>query len=244
MHNASLDLFGLEGVYRAIDLPDEDGLTAFATAMRSGLVHGANITMPHKEAAYRLADELSEDAARAQSVNTWYVEDGRLHGASTDISGLMSVCEYRGIRTDLPVTVVGAGGAARAAAVAFADGEVRVMARRESAARALLEACGMPMRVVRWGDASEGSLVINCTPVGMRGEALPPSLSHSAAAVIDMAYGSRETPLIADVRARGLPHADGIDVLAAQAAHAFAIWTGHNAPVDVMERAARNASSE
>jgi shikimate dehydrogenase len=233
----------LNGRYRAIDVADEEGMAALAGSIRGGELQGANITMPYKSAAHRLADAVDLDAARAMSVNTWYVDDGALKGASTDISGLLAVCTRRDIAASGPVTVIGAGGAARAAAVAFADREVRIMARNAVAARALLEACDVSGEVLDWGDATSASLVVNCTPLGMRGEPIPPAILGTASAVIDMAYGPGETPLVAKARASGVPYADGIDVLVAQAADSFAIWTGTTPPLDVMERAARNASS-
>ena len=243
MHNAALRELHLSGTYRAIDAPDEASVAAIAGAVRRGEIHGVNITMPHKAAAHRLVDELDELAARAGSVNTWFMDGDTLRGASTDISGLATVCERRGIPSSLPVTVIGAGGAARAAAVAFSDRSVAVTSRKASAARALVEACAIQASVLQWGSAMEGSLVVNCTPLGMHGETLPPAVMESAAAVIDMAYGPVETPFIGFARANGLPHGDGIDVLAAQAGDSFSIWTGRPAPVEVMERAARNASS-
>lgn len=242
IHNAALAAVGMDGVYRAIDMT-EAGMARYADAVRNGEVVGANITMPYKELAYRLVDSVESDAERARSVNTWFRDGDRLAGASTDINGLLYVCDRRTIPVDIPLVVVGAGGAARAAAIAFADRDLRVMARRRESAEALVEGCRLPARILDWGARTDNMVVVNCTPVGMKGERLPPGVTDSPAAVVDMAYAAGDTPLVARAKAVGVPHADGIDVLVAQAADSFTRWTQVDPPLDAMEQAARNASS-
>ncbi|MDE0602194.1 MAG: hypothetical protein OXI56_10430, partial [bacterium] len=115
MHNAALAALGLEGVYSRRRV-GERGMTSAASEMRTGELHGANITMPHKGVAAHLADRLSSDAERAGSVNTWTLEgDGRLVGHSTDVEAIRRVWVRAGLPTDRPVLVVGAGGAGPAA---------------------------------------------------------------------------------------------------------------------------------
>jgi shikimate dehydrogenase len=94
---------------------------------------------------------------------------------------------------------------------------------------------------VAWGNAEAGATVINATPLGMAGETLPPGVVDGAGCLLDLAYGAEPTPAVAEALRRGLPVVDGIDLLVAQAAAAFSIWTGIAAPVLAMMQAARRA---
>ena len=93
---------------------------------------------------------------------------------------------------------------------------------------------------IPWETAVVEAVVINATPLGMHGEALAAPILRLASAVVDMAYGDEATPAVLEARELGLPVADGIDVLVAQAADAFRLWTRMEPPVDVMTAAARN----
>lgn len=242
MHTAALAALGIPGSYRAVRV-DEAGLRSRAAAVRSGALDGANITMPHKRAAHDLCDAVDGPAGRARSVNTWFRDDaGALRGTSTDVPGLRLAWERRALPVDAPVLVLGSGGAAAAATVALADRHPLVSARRPEGIEAITGRTGVAVVAVRWGEAVPGAVVVNCTPVGMRGETLPFGL-EAAAGLFDMAYGDGETPAVAEARRLGLPVADGIDLLVAQAELSFRIWTGRDAPPGVMEQAARKGSS-
>lgn len=241
MHTAALEALGIPGSYRAVRV-DEAGLGAQARAIREGSLDGANITMPYKRAAHDLCDVREGPAARARSVNTWWRQDGRLHGTSTDVPGIHRAWTLRGMPDDAPVLVLGAGGAAAAALVALEARTPWVSARRPEAAVALARITGVECTPVPWGRIPPGAVVVNCTPIGMGGEALPVDLDE-ASGLFEMAYGEEETPAVEAARARGLPVADGIDLLVAQAELSFRIWTGREAPAGVMERAARKGSS-
>jgi len=97
---------------------------------------------------------------------------------------------------------------------------------------------GAPVPSCRWGEAVEGAVVVNATPLGMHGEPLPGYLLEAAAGLIDLAYGDRVTPAMQEARHLGIPAAGGLEVLVAQAAVSFSWWTGVPAPIDVMRRAA------
>jgi|FLYL01.1.fsa_nt_gi shikimate dehydrogenase len=238
MHNTALAACGLQGVYQAKRV-DESGMRIAAEAVRSGEVRGANITMPHKRLAYLLADRTDPEAGRARSVNTWVSDDGALVGYSTDIGGIRRVWVDRGLPDDEPVLVLGSGGAAAAALVALAGRPVWVSARRGEAADRLVGELGVEAGQVAWGTGVAGAVVVNCTPLGMRGETLPPRVLETASGLFDMAYGPQETPAVAYARSRGIPFADGVHLLAAQAEESFRIWTGVTPPRGVMEQAAR-----
>ncbi len=113
--------------------------------------------------------------------------------------------------------------------------------RRPGAGRALAAALGVPAREVAWGEPVPGVMVVNATPLGMNGEALPPGLVEEAAGLIDMAYGAEPTPAVVAARRLGRPAADGLDLLVAQAALSFRLWTGVEADFGAMRRAAAGA---
>jgi len=140
------------------------------------------------------------------------------------------------------VLVLGGGGAAAAALVALAGRPLAVSARRPETLGPLLAGCGVAARSVPWGRPLPGAVVVNCTPLGMHGEELPAAVVAEMGGAFDLAYGGGETPLVAAARARGLPVADGVDHLVAQAEESFLLWTGIRPPAGVMEEAARNPS--
>jgi len=242
MHRAAFAALGISGRYD-VRRVDPEGMATAAGEVRAGTLDGANITMPHKRLAASLADELSPAARRAGSVNTWLRRGARLFGETTDVAGIRIAWQRAGLPADAPVLVLGAGGAAAAALVALADRVLHVAARRPSAVAALSERVEVDVRAERWGDAVAGAVVVNATPIGMHGEPLPDDLLDRAVGLFDMAYGPDPTPAVSAARARGLPVADGIAMLAAQAEVAFELWTGRPSPPGVMERAARKASS-
>lgn len=241
MHNAVLAALGLEGVYSRRRV-DERGMTSAAAEMRAGDLHGANITMPHKRVAARLADRLGSDAARAGSVNTWTLDGrGRLVGHSTDVEAIRRVWVRAGLPTDRPVLVAGAGGAAAAAMVALEDRDLWCSARRPEAVSALAGRVDVPFRPLEWGESLPGAVVVNATPLGMRGGELPVRLLEESTGLFDMAYLStgEATGAVRWMRGRRMPASEGLEMLAAQAEASFEMWTGHGAPPGLMGQVAR-----
>ena len=237
IHRAALAACGIAGTYTARRV-DAAGVYRAAAEVRAGTLSGANVTMPHKTVAAGAADRLTRAAAAAHSVNTLLARDGEVVGESTDVGALTDVWGRRGLPGDVPVLVLGAGGAAAAAVVALRGRKVLVSARREAAAAAL--AAAHPGAVPHpWGAPATGAVVVNATPLGMDGEALPEGVMAAASGLVDLAYGPDPTPAVREAGRRNLPAADGIDVLVAQAARSFRLWTGREAPLAVMEAAAR-----
>jgi shikimate dehydrogenase len=193
--------------------------------------------MPLKRVALEVADRVSAIALRAGAVNTLSVSDGAVIGDNTDIGGIGDAWVAGNLPQDAPVLVIGTGGAAAAALLALEGRKIYLSGRSESKAVALVGSVGVDAAVVGWGIAIEGAVVVNATPIGMRGEDLPAGLLEAASGLLDMAYGSSPTPAVTSFGGR--PHADGIDMLVAQAARSFEIWTGQAAPVAAMEAAAR-----
>lgn len=241
IHRAALEAAGIDGSYTAIQV-DSTGMAEIVADIRRGDLDGVNVTMPHKGVAAALVDDLSEEARLARSVNTIVRRpDGTLVGHSTDVTALRRLWP---LDTSTPALILGAGGAAAAACLAAGERTLYVSARRPEAVTHLRHQLEMDLIRVPWGTAVVNATVVNATPVGMAGEALEPRLLELAAALVDLPYGAEETPSIAHARERGLTVVDGLEVLIAQAADSFRLWTGREAPVKPMTAAIRNHSRE
>lgn len=236
MQNAALAAAGIEGTYAARRV-DEQGMHGAAADMRSGLLDGANITMPHKRLAASLCDGLAGPAARSGSVNTWVRDETGLVGHSTDGDGVVFAWHSAGLPSDGPVLILGNGGAATAAMVALENRTLHVASRRPGAAldaarRVQVEAIEVP-----WDKGVPGAVVVNATTVGMEGEQLPSRVLEQASGLLDMPYASGETPAVTRMRAAGLPAAGGIEMLIGQALASFRLWTGADIAESVMRGA-------
>ncbi len=251
---AALVACGIAGQYVAVDV-GEAGLAAAAARIRRGEVVGANITVPHKERAVGLSDDVTEIARLAGAVNTWFRRDGRLIGDNTDVPGLSLSLDAVLPSTASHAIVLGAGGAARAAVVALAGRVEHVVIANRTAARAgALAAALAPAAAVRgttvaataWPDSSADwshvALVLNATSLGLDGQgdalhALPwPTLSTHCAA-LDLVYAARPTPFVALATGQGMRALDGACMLVEQGALAFERWFGTPAPRGVMRDA-------
>lgn len=219
-------------------------------AMRVLGLEGLSVTYPHKEAVAAAVDELSAVATRLGAVNTVVRRGERLVGESTDGAGFLDAvrAEFGFDPAGRRCLVRGPGGAGRAVILALAGAgarEVVVVPGRsvEKAAAAVALAGG----VGRVGAASEvagADLVVNATPVGMAGEGpsavFDPSALGAGQVVVDLVYPT--TALVEAARAAGARACDGVPMLVHQAAHAFRLWTGVEAPLAAMESAARDAA--
>ena len=249
IHNAAFAAAGLDWVFVAFEVPEGSGRDAVKSVHRLGL-GGMSVTMPHKQDAAWACDELTPEATALNSVNTVVpTERGRLLGASTDGEGFLRAVRDEGVDVDgATALVLGAGGAARAITLALgkAGAAVTVAARRKDAADT---AAGLVAgaAAVSLGDCdpSAFTLVVNATPLGMQGE--PPPIDanrlNPGQFVVDTVYHPMETPLLAAARARGVACANGLGMLVHQAALAFEMWTGTDAPLDAMRAAATEGAS-
>lgn len=239
LHTALLEIAGLDGEYLAIEA-DARVLAEAVAGLREGRWHGLNITMPLKRDAARMADSLTERAARSGSVNTLSLRDSVVHGDTTDsvaFSELLGTSRFRKCTTTL---VLGAGGAAAAALTAMPPGmNVYLAARRSVQAAALADRLGG--EAVSWGAAVAGALVINTTPLGMGGESLPEGVLETAAGLVDLPYGPAKTPAVVSAEQTGIPYADGHEFLLRQAIASFASWTGEHIELDALQQALRKA---
>jgi shikimate dehydrogenase len=238
IHIAALAASGVDGSYRAIRT-DHRGLARLMEEMRSGSLDGANVTMPLKRAAADLCDHLGETARAAGSVNTLRQVDGEVEGHSTDLMAVESLLASERFHPGAAVLVVGAGATAEAVAYACRNRQLFLSARRPGEAGRLARRLESEAAVVAFGVPVAGAIVVNSTPLGMRGEVLPEGLVETASGLIDLPYGHGPTPAVMTARERGVPVVDGVEFLVLQAAASFSLWTGRKAPLDVMLAAAR-----
>jgi shikimate dehydrogenase len=256
IHNAAFAAAGLDWAYVPLPVRPQRLHPALIGLVPLGF-DGANVTMPHKTDASDLIERISEDARILRAVNTIAVRGGELEGHNTDAPGF-----DRFIRRDVgfdpdgkTAIVYGAGGAARACALALARAglaRLTVAARDEARAAPLVsmvEALAVPIAVVRPGDTGElgADLVVNATPVGGSGAAqVHPSLPRLGpdVLVIDLLYDPPSTDLQQRAREAGATVFGGLGHLLEQAALSFELWTGIPAPLEVMSAAALAALAE
>jgi shikimate dehydrogenase len=239
MHEAAYRTLGIAASY--VHLRVAPGAFPTVTEMleRSEL-DGVNVTMPHKAAAFEAVDERSDLVHRTGAVNTIVVDRGRLVGHNTDVAGVRHAMDSLNLDDELPVTILGSGGAASAAAVALDGRRIRICARDPDAAAGLARRAAIAADIVPWGYIPTGTILVNATPIGMKGETLPTGVIEGAVGIIDMAYGPSVTPTVAAASRAGTPFADGITMLVGQAGAAFRLFVGLEAPMDIMETAARS----
>jgi shikimate dehydrogenase len=200
---------------------------------------GANVTLPHKEAALGVCDRLEESARRAGAVNTLVFGDGII-GSNTDGYGFVANLQAHGVDPGRgPALVLGAGGSARAVGAALQDAGAEVAFCNRTAARAEELAAALGARAVPWAARGEAlrdfALLVNTTSLGMVGQpALEMDLAGAAAgmAVADIVYAPLETPLLAAARGLGLIAVPGLGMLLHQAVPGFAAWFGVTPVVD------------
>jgi shikimate dehydrogenase len=249
MHNAAFRALGLDWVYVAFEVPPGSGRGALA-AMRALDIDGLNVTMPHKSDVAGAVDRLTPAAQALGAVNTVTRGPRRdeLIGENTDGAGFIDTLrvdegfEPAGRRC----VVVGAGGAGRAVVRALAEAgaaAITVVNRTPDRAVAAAALAGAVGRVGRPGDAGEADLIVNATPLGMRGGDAPdlpvdPITLGPGQLVVDLVYHPAVTPLVAEARARGAAATNGLGMLIHQAAHAIRLWTGEDPPLEVMSAAA------
>jgi len=249
LFNAAFAATGLDWTYVALDVDPDDGESAVRAVRHLGL-GGMSVTMPHKEAAARACDRLTETATVLGAVNCVVTENGGLVGDSTDGPGLVAALRAEGHDpADGRCVVIGAGAAARAIVHALGRAgaaEVVVVARRPEAAARAAAVTGVG-RVGSQEEVGTVDLVCNATSVGMNGtdgagqSPVAVELLRPGQVVVDIVYHPLDTPLLGAARAAGATAVGGVGMLVHQAALAFEAWTGVDAPVSDMRAAAAAA---
>ena len=249
MQNAALEALGLsDWRYQVLPVPPE----AFAETVRAlpalGF-RGANVTIPHKEAALALADEATPRAAQIGAANSLtFTGEGRVAADNTDAPGLIAALP------EVPTPgssalILGAGGSARAAAWALREIGVRVSVWNRNPRRAVELAADLGVSAVE--RTVDADLLVHCTAAGLEHPSstfidlpLSPEGVSTYATVVDLVYRPGGTALIDAAREGGSAIVDGLEVLVRQGALSLEAWTGLPAPVDVMRAAARGGSPD
>ena len=242
IHNAALRAVGLDGWrYQHLPVPPELFAETVRALAGAGFV-GANVTIPHKEAALALAGEATPAARTIGAANTLRFEDGAIAADNTDAPALLAAL---GDRRPSSAMVLGAGGSARAAVHALTQAGAAVMVWNRTTERARALAADLGAEAVAAPRAAE--LLVNCTSVGLADplttfKELPLNADGIGeyACVVDLVYRTGGTQLVREARRRGSQTIDGLEILVRQGALSFEAWTGRAAPLEVMRLAARD----
>lgn len=246
--NAAFAEMDLDWAYVAFEVGVGGGASALEAIETLGL-QGCSVTMPLKQEIADGLDRLDPLARTLRAVNCVYRDDEGLAGANTDGAGFCAALADAGVPVESRrVGILGAGGAARSVIAALGEaGATEVIVVNRSPDRAERAAALAPAaRVGDSAELAEVDIVVNATSVGMGDGSLPcdPDLLRSGQVVADLVYEPIETPLLAEARRRGLLAVDGVGMLVHQAALAIGLWTGREAPIDVMGASARRALAE
>ncbi|MEH3158872.1 MAG: shikimate dehydrogenase [Sphingomonas taxi] len=240
IHNFWLDRLGLDAEYRKTLVTADDLPRFFAERREDPAWRGCNVTMPHKLAALDHVEDRGQVRGGIGAINTVFrAEDGAAVGTNTDAGGFyapLAGFDFAG----RPVTVIGAGGAARAILFALSRmdvGPVTLFNRNVLKAGVLLSSFGLKGQALPLGSPLDPAtaLLVNASTLGMAGQpplAIDVDPLGEEAVVYDIVYSPLETPLLAAARARGLETVDGLEMLIGQAALAFELFFGAEPPRD------------
>jgi 3-dehydroquinate dehydratase/shikimate dehydrogenase len=248
IHNAALQAVGKDAVYLPLEVDD-------AAAFIRDFVHpktkkldwnlrGLSVTIPHKLSVMPQLDFISPAAEAVGAVNTIIVQDNELHGDNTDVIGAMKPLEELMNVKDARAAIIGAGGAARAICYGLRERGARVTIYARDLHKAQTLAAEFNAQAADLADFNgEADLVINCTPVGMRGHKedaspLPAEALQNVRLVYDLIYNPLATRLLQEANAAGCQTLGGLAMLLGQAAEQFRLWTGTAAPLAVMRQTA------
>jgi shikimate dehydrogenase len=242
-HSRSPAMMQAAGLERYQRLPVAPAVFADTVrALGAAGFRGANVTIPHKEAALAIATSASDAAGEIGAANTLtFGADGAIHADNTDAPGLLAALGS----TPASACVLGAGGSARAVIWALTRAGADVAVWNRTPARAE----GLGARVVEKPVAAE--ILVHCTSVGLDDSSgafkdlpLDADALTEYETVVDLVYRAGGTALIQEAAQRGIATVDGLEILVSQGALSFTLWTGAAAPLDAMRSAARARRSE
>ncbi len=250
VHEAALAALHLSGIYVPFDL-ESSSVEPFLRDAERLRIRGLNVTIPYKETVAGLLDDLDADAEAIGAVNTVVLRDGWTKGHNTDVYGFRVSLRSLGLRMgSRSALVLGAGGAAKAVVhVLLREGaSVQLANRTPDRAKALAASSDDPVDVLAIEDlngAGPWDLLVNATPVGTNGGDAAPvvgdAVLRKARFVYDLVYNPPDTPLLQAARRLGIKGTSGLDMLLYQAGKSFELWTGHEAPLAEMRKAAEEA---
>ncbi len=242
MHNAAFSATNINAVYLAFEVQDMAGCLKGMKALN---MKGLSVTMPHKTTVIPLLDEVDDLAAKIGAVNTIVNRNGRLIGYNTDATGALKALEEKVDLKGKTGIIIGAGGAARAIGYILKDKglDITVVNRSIERGRALAQALSCPFIPIAALEEISADILINTTPVGM--------MPHTEACIVteqtlkkgmvimDIIYHPLATRLITMAGAQGCLTVNGLTMFLYQGAEQFRIWTGREAPMDIMADAVK-----
>jgi shikimate dehydrogenase len=249
MHEAAAAALGWQGHYQLIEIAGAESalLCKILEGVRLLGFAGINVTFPYKEAVVPLLDDLSDTARMVGAVNTIIVDDNRLIGQNTDITGVELAIKDIVAERNGPVAVIGAGGVGKAAAVAMAKLGVQQLRifdidRKKAAALGeIVRPLADSIVVGSVAEALSGAVgLFNGTPIGMlpsRESPVDPALLHADLWVAEAVYHPLHTPLLIAAQKAGAATVDGRALAVHQAARAFELFTGQSPPIEIMATA-------
>ena len=252
MHNAAFKAAGMNRVFIPLQVADLDEFMRRMVRKETREVElnfkGFSVTNPHKQTMLQYVDKIDATAAKIGAINTVKIEDGKLFGYNTDAPGfILPLKKVFGDLKDARVAVVGAGGAARACVHSLLDegAEVALLARDLSKASVFADEFGVTVgQIPQAGEKFDTDIVVNTTPLGTKGEGENSTIATAkqlggVKLVYDLVYNPLETRLINEANAAGVKAIGGMEMLMAQGAQQFEIWTGEEAPTEVMTAAVK-----
>ena len=235
LHNWAFRELGIQGSYHVWDTPPEK-LPAFMAALRTLPIHGASVTIPHKETVMPLVDKLTRNAREIGAVNTLFWQDGAVWGDNTDVNGFMAPLLERGTAPGTAL-ILGAGGAARAAVCGLHQAGWKILLSSRTENRADRLAHTFRAEHVPWSErhSVRPDLLVNTTPLGMSGpfQALSPWKGplQGVSLVYDLVYNPKETPLLIQAAREGVEVVHGLPMFVNQGLAQFERWTGRRFPL-------------
>ncbi len=255
MHNSAFNALQLDYIYVAFKVSPSQ-LGEAVTGLKTLNIAGFNVTIPHKETIIKYIDILEPSAIEIGAVNTIIRKDDELIGTNTDCDGALYCLRDQGIDpSGMKITILGAGGAARAVGYAFSKycDTLIFLNRTQKRAQMLssefkengVRSKHFPLNKTGIAQSLEQTdMLVNATSVGMspriEESIIPPNLLKPELIVFDLVYNPIETRLLSDARENGLTVIDGAQMLVYQGAIAFEKWTGKKAPVNIMRNAVLN----
>ncbi len=249
LHNTAFSTLGMSALYQRWEIPPE-ALSLFVQSMRLLHIKGCSVTIPHKTHLEPLLDTVTQTARQAGAVNTIFWHEGRLCGDNTDVTGFMAALQRENL-AGVSVLLLGAGGAARAAAAGLTalpqaqrPAVVYVCTPSNTSHLPLAEMFGLTP--LPWEDRHKlpVHLVINATPLGMRGKAedatpfdfsLTPPLPSGESLAYDIVYNPLETRFLREAQAAGRRCISGLEMFIGQGNAQFSLWTGRALPAEARE---------
>ena len=245
LHNAAFSSLGMDWEYVALEITESE-LDEVLAQMRSGNLGGLSVTMPFKTRVASLVDECTSSAEKLSAVNCVVANEKGLIGHNTDgdgfLNGLVHDAQFN--PKGKKAAVIGAGGAARAVIEALARSgaaSIMVVNRTLEKAESAADLAGEVGGVGTLEDISEADLVVNATSIGMQDSQtdIPCSMEllHPGQLIVDLIYHPLETKWISLAKQNGIDSHNGVSMLLFQAAEAFTLWTGEEAPISIMQEA-------